>query len=141
MARRRWQIDLRPAYKAALVRARQAIRAGGIESCAVIPRLPSDEQRRPEADYHWLVAAPHPWRKQLSIKGRRLTAGQLVSWMEANGDSIEDASADWDLPVAAVAEAVEYVAHNRKLVEAEFAEDRRRVQPFLTSTCSFRRRP
>jgi uncharacterized protein (DUF433 family) len=162
MARKRWQIDLRPEDESALLRARRALGADGdsetgrallglfsklaaaIESGAVISFLPGDDPRavdalpditsalRPEARYRWLVAAPHPWRKQLSIKGRRLTAGQLVSWMEANGDSVEDAAADWDLPVEAVAEALEYVARNRELVEAEFAEDRRRVEPFLT---------
>jgi hypothetical protein len=61
-----------------------------------------------------------------------MTAGQLVFSIEANGDSIEEAAEDWDLNVEAVAEAVEYVARNRDLVEAEFAEERRRVEPFLT---------
>ncbi len=162
MARRRWQIDLRPEDEAALMRARRALGADGdsetgrallalfgrlaaaIESGSVISFLPGDDPRavdalpdvtealRPEGHYRWLVAAPHPWRKQLSIKGRRMTAGQLVFSMEANGDSIEEAAEDWDLNAEAVAEAVEYVARNRELIEAEFAEERRRVEPFLT---------
>jgi uncharacterized protein (DUF433 family) len=160
--RRRWQIDLRPEDEATLMRARRALGADGdsetgrallalfgrlaaaIESGSVVSFLPGDDPRavdalpdvtgalRPEGHYRWLVAAPHPWRKQLSIKGRRMTAGQLVFSMEANGDSIEEAAEDWDLSAEAVAEAVEYVARNRELIEAEFAEERRRVEPFLT---------
>jgi uncharacterized protein (DUF433 family) len=85
-----------------------------------------------DARYRWLVYVPHQWRKQLSIKGLRLAAGQLVSSMEANRQSIEEAAADWDLDVEAVAEAVDYVARNRQPVEAEFAEERRRTEPFPT---------
>lgn len=162
MGRRRWQIDLRPEDEATLLRARRALAAEGdsetgrallglfakiaaaIEGGAVISFLPGDDPRavdalpevtralRPETRYRWLVSVPHHWRKQLSIKGRRLTTGQLVSSMEANGQSIEDAAADWDLNVEAVAEAVDYVARNRELIEAEFAEERRRTEPFLT---------
>jgi uncharacterized protein (DUF433 family) len=162
VARRRLQIDLRPEDEAMLARARQALGADGdsetgrallglfarlsaaIEGGSIISFLPAEDPRavdalpemtsalRPESRYRWLVAAPHRWRKQLSIKGRRLTAGQLVRWMEANGDTIATAAADWDLPVEAVAEAVEYVARNRQLVDAEFAEERRRVEPYLT---------
>jgi uncharacterized protein (DUF433 family) len=162
MGRRRWQIDLRPEDEATLLRARRVLAADGdsetgrallglfaklaaaIESGAVISFLPGDDPRaidalpevtralRPEARYKWLVAAPHAWRRQLSIKGRRLTAAQLVSWMQANGDSIEATAADWDLDVDAVAEAVEYVAGSRQLIEAEFAEERRRTEHVVT---------
>jgi hypothetical protein len=52
--------------------------------------------------------------------------------MQANGDSIEATAADWDLDVEAVAEAVEYVAGSRQLIEAEFAEERRRTEHVVT---------
>jgi uncharacterized protein (DUF433 family) len=162
MARKRWQIDLRPEDEATLLRARRALGAEGdsetgrallalfsklaaaIEGGSVISFLPGEDARavdalpevtralRPDSHYRWLVAAPHRWRKQLSIKGRRMTAGQLVFAMEASDDTIESAAEEWDLPVEAVAEAVEYVARNRDLIEAEFAEERRRAEPFVT---------
>ncbi len=86
----------------------------------------------PEKRYTWLVAMPHPWRKQLSIAGRRMTAGQLVSIMEANGLDAKAAAEDLALPLEAVLEAVDYVARNRQLVLAEAAEERRRTEPFLS---------
>jgi uncharacterized protein (DUF433 family) len=88
---------------------------------------------RPEVRYRWLVAVQHPWRRQLSIKGRRLTAGQLVASMEANGDTVETAAEEFDLPHEAVAEAIDYVARNRHLVDAELAEERRQTEPFLSA--------
>lgn len=118
--------------------------SAAVEQGTVISFLPGDDPRavdalpeftralRPEKQYTWLVAVPHPWRKQLSIKGRRLTAGQLVDMMEANELSVEAAAHEFDLPLEAVVEAVDYVARNRALVLAEAAEERRRTEPFLT---------
>ncbi len=115
-----------------------------VEAGSVVSFLPGDDPRavdalpeltrslRPEARYRWLVAAPHRWRKQLSLKGRRITAGQLVLSMEANGDSIEAAAREFDLEPEAVAEAVDYVSRNRPLIDAELAEERRRTEPHVT---------
>jgi len=162
MARRRWQVDLRSEDELTLTRVRQVLGAEGdseagrallalfaklsaaVEQGITISFLPGDDPRavdalpeftralRPESRYRWLVAVPHPWRKQLSIKGRRITAGQLVDSMEANDFSIEETAREYDLPAEAVAEAVDYVARNRPLVLAEAAEERRRTEPFLT---------
>jgi uncharacterized protein (DUF433 family) len=161
MGRRRWQVDLRTEDELTLARARQVFGAEGdseagrallglfaklsaaIEQGTVISFLPGDDPRavdafpeftrilRPENRYTWLVAAPHPWRKQLSIKGRRLTAGQLVEAMEAGDLNVEAAARGFELPVDAVIEAVDYVARNRPLVLAEAAEERRRAEPSL----------
>jgi uncharacterized protein (DUF433 family) len=162
MARRRWQIDLRTEDELILARARRVFGADGdseagrallalfsrlsaaIESGTVISFLPGDDPRavdalpeftralRPEAAYRWLVAVPHRWRRQLSIKGRRLTAGQVVDSMEANQLSVEEIAAEFDLPIESVREAVDYVERNRELIDAEFAEERRRTEPFLS---------
>ncbi len=118
--------------------------AAAVEAGSVISFLPGDDPRaldalpeltrslRPESRYRWLVAAPHRWRKQLSLKGRRVTVGQLVLSMEANGDSIETAAREFELEPEAVAEAVDYVSRNRSLVDAESAEERRRTGPQVT---------
>lgn len=162
MSRRRWQIDLRTEDELTLARARRVFGAEGesevgrallalfakvsaaVESGTVISFLPGDDPRaidafpeltralRPESGYRWLVAAPHAWRRQLSLKGRRLTASQLVDVVEANGLSAEAAAAEFDLPVEAVREALDYCARNGELIRAEAAEERRRTEPYLT---------
>ncbi len=35
--------------------------------------------------WQYLIARPHRWRRQLSIKGRNITVGQLVSTIRATG--------------------------------------------------------
>jgi uncharacterized protein (DUF433 family) len=118
--------------------------AAAVEAGSVISFLPGDDSRavdalpevtrslRPEARYRWLVAVPHRWRKQLTLKGRRITAGQLVLSMEANGDPVEAAAREFHLELEAVVEAVDYVSRNRALVDAEMAEERRRAEPHVT---------
>jgi uncharacterized protein (DUF433 family) len=66
-----------------------------------------------------LVRRQHPWRQQLYVKGRNLTARQLVGAMKANQLDAEAAAADYRLPVEAVREALAYVESNRELLETE----------------------
>ncbi|MGH7727704.1 MAG: hypothetical protein ACREM2_02770 [Vulcanimicrobiaceae bacterium] len=162
MKRRRIQIDLRPEDELALDRARRVWGTQGdsetgrallglfsklsaaIEQGTVVSFLPGDDPRavdaipevtsalRPETRYRFLVQVPHPWRKQLSIKGRRITAGQLVNSMEANGWTVATTADQFDLDPLAVAEAVDYVSRNRRLIDAESAEQRRRTEAFVT---------
>ncbi|MGH2429907.1 MAG: hypothetical protein ACRDGV_13685 [Candidatus Limnocylindria bacterium] len=74
--------------------------------------------------WQWLVARPHPWRRQLAIKGRRLLAGRLARTIETNGWSTERAAKEYELPVAAVLEAQRYAAENVDLIDAEETEER-----------------
>lgn len=74
--------------------------------------------------WQWLVARPHPWRRQLAIKGRRLLAGRLARTIESNGWSPERAAREYELPLAAVLEAQRYAAEHSDLVAAEEAEER-----------------
>src|SRR6266478_2472586 len=64
-----------------------------------------------------LVRRQHPWRTQLYVKGRNMTARQLVGSMKANQLDEEAAAADFRLPVEAVREALAYVESNRELLE------------------------
>src|SRR5712692_5509894 len=66
--------------------------------------------------WQYLVARPHRWRRQLSIKGRNMTVGQLVSTIRANGYSPEQAREELELPLAAINEALVYYADNRELM-------------------------
>jgi hypothetical protein len=78
-------------------------------------------ERRETAVEPWqhLVRRDHPWRKQLYVKGRNMTARQLVGSMKANQLDETAAAADFRLPVGAVREAVAYVDTNGELLETE----------------------
>ena len=80
--------------------------------------------------WQFLVARPHAWRRQLSIKGRNMTVGQLVSTIRANRYSPEQASEELELPLAAINEALAYDAENHELIEMEASEERRRLAQF-----------
>lgn len=69
--------------------------------------------------WQFLVRRQHPWRKQLYIKGRNLTARQLVGSIKANRLDDEKAAANYHLPVEAIREALSYVERNQHLLETE----------------------
>jgi uncharacterized protein (DUF433 family) len=77
--------------------------------------------------WQYLIARPHRWRRQLCIKGRNMTVGQLVSTVRANQYTPERAGEELELPVAAINEALAYHAENRELIEMEASEERRRL--------------
>ncbi len=77
--------------------------------------------------WQYLVARPHRWRRQLSIKGRNMTVGQLVSTIGANHYTPEQASDELELPLAAIYEALAYYADHRDLIRLEASEERRRI--------------
>jgi uncharacterized protein (DUF433 family) len=78
--------------------------------------------------YEHLVARPHPWRRQLALKGRNMTVGQLVATMRADALTPEAAAADLDLPIAQVREALAYYEAHPDLVDAELREDAHRLR-------------
>lgn len=69
--------------------------------------------------WQYLVRRQHPWRQQLYIKGRNMTARQLIGAMKANQLDEAAAAADYRLPVEAVREALAYVENNKELLETE----------------------
>ena len=77
--------------------------------------------------YRYLVVRPHPWRRQLYLKGRNMTVGQLVATMGANDLSPEEAAEDMDLPLEQVREALTYYDLHRDLVDLELREEASRV--------------
>jgi uncharacterized protein (DUF433 family) len=159
MARRRWQIELRPAEELALTKlapffgeseseaGREMLRvvsalADAIERGFVVSFLPAETATldafpqltralHPEQSYLYLAPSTHPWRRQWVIKGRRLTTGQLVGQLEANNWDAATAAEELDLPLQAVLEAIDYVSHHRALIDMEAAEERRRVEEKL----------
>ena len=79
-------------------------------------------------NYAYLVARPHPWRRQLSLRGCTMTVGQLVATMRANHLSPEDAADDLDLPLAQIEEALTYYAIHHDLVDGELRQDKERLR-------------
>jgi uncharacterized protein (DUF433 family) len=75
-------------------------------------------------DWTWLVRRDHPWRRQLWVKGRNMTAGDLVRTASIEGWAPEEAAHQFDLPLDAVVEALRYTESARDLIAAEEAENR-----------------
>lgn len=75
--------------------------------------------------YQYLEQRPHPWRKQLFLKGRRMAVVHLVYSMRANHWTAEEAAFDYDLPLGQVEEALLYYQRHRDLIEEEQREERR----------------
>jgi uncharacterized protein (DUF433 family) len=78
-----------------------------------------DVRETPVEPWQYLVRRQHPWRKQLSVKGRNMTARQLVGSMKANHLDEAAVAADHRVPIEAVREALAYVEANRELLETE----------------------
>lgn len=74
--------------------------------------------------YRYLIAKPESWRKQLYLKGRNMTVGQLIYRMRANGLTAEGAAKDMDLPMEQVREAQAYYETHRDLIEKEVEEEK-----------------
>lgn len=77
--------------------------------------------------YKHLVPRPHKGKKQLYVKGRgSLTARGIVGAMHANGLTPAQVAKNFDLPVEAVWECIQYYEENKELVDAEVWEERAR---------------
>jgi uncharacterized protein (DUF433 family) len=79
------------------------------------------------ARWRHLIRRPHRWRRQLGLRDRNITVGQLVSTIRANKLTPEQASEDLELPLEAIQEALAYYAENRELIAGEASEERRRL--------------
>jgi len=99
---------------------------------AFVPPEPSSNGKQlgetPVPPWKYLVRREHSWRMQLYIKGRRLTARQLIGSMLANGFTDEQSAEDYSLPVEAVREALAYVEQNKDLLATEAEIERLMLQ-------------
>lgn len=78
--------------------------------------------------YEHLERRPGSWRRQLHIKGRHLSIAHIVYGMRADKMTIEETAEDYDLPVEAVREALQYYERHRDLVEADQDDERRFIE-------------
>ena len=63
-------------------------------------------------------------KKQLYIKGRKLLASIIWSDMIVNSQSVNEAAKNWDLPIAAIEEAIKYSETHRELIELEVLQQK-----------------
>jgi uncharacterized protein (DUF433 family) len=98
------------------------------DACAGAAETESVPVETPVQPWKHLVARRHPWRKQLSIKGRNMTVRQLLSTVQASRFTEEQAAADLDLPVEAIREALAYARENAALLDYETAYERLRLE-------------
>ncbi len=78
----------------------------------------------PEPAWKHLESRPRSWRRQLYLKERNMTVGQLVSTVYANKYSVEQACANLELPVEVIQEALDYYQANKALIQEEAAAER-----------------
>ena len=79
-------------------------------------------------DWQYLVSRPHAWRKQLYIKGHKLLASIVWQDMVANQLSPEQAAENWDLPLPAIYEVIQYCKSHQELLKLEADEERYRLE-------------
>ena len=75
----------------------------------------------PAAPWKYLAIRRHPWRKQLFVKGRKMTVRVLVGSIKANKLTDEQAAANYDLPVEAIREALAYFEANPEVIALDAA--------------------
>ena len=92
----------------------------------VVPAPQLAPAQEPE-QYTWLEPHPENWRKQLYLKGRNVSVGQLIYSMRANGtlDDPARAAQTFALPAEQVQEALTYYRRHRSLIEAEADAEKR----------------
>ena len=104
---------------------------GNQESANGIPKTSgSDQGKLVEEDvppWKHLVRQPESWRKQLYIRGRRLTARHVVGAMASSGRNTEEIARDFEIPIEAVHEAWAYYELNKDLINREIEEENRGV--------------
>lgn len=78
--------------------------------------------------WQFLVARPHPWRKQLAVKGRKLSASTIWRDILANTMTAEQAADNWDLPLEAIQEVIQYCETHQELLRLEASEEQYRLR-------------
>ncbi|NBD31538.1 MAG: hypothetical protein GVY17_00820 [Cyanobacteria bacterium] len=84
--------------------------------------------QKPKTQWQYLEKRPHPWRQQLYIKGRKLRAFTLWMNMIVNEMTPQQAAENWELPLAAIQEAIEYCETHQDLLEQEAQRERRHLE-------------
>lgn len=107
----------------------QAYRLSVSDRLALISAIVQSLQDIPQTEnWQYLLNRSHPWRKQLYIKGRKLMASTVWQDMVANQLSPEQAAENWDLPLSAIREVIQYCETHQDLLKLEADEERYRLE-------------
>ena len=71
---------------------------------------------------------PQSWRKQLYLKEKRLRASIVWTDMIVNEMTPEEAADNWDLPLEAIKESIEYCETHQDLLKQEALIERRHLE-------------
>jgi uncharacterized protein (DUF433 family) len=81
-----------------------------------------------ETTYQWLEPKPYKkFTRQLGIKGRNMLVWHLVADIVVRDRTPEYVAQNFDLPVEAVQEALDYYYTNKVWIDAEVDEQGRRL--------------
>ena len=78
----------------------------------------------PQTQWQYLEQRPQSWRSSLYLKGKKLRASTVWADMLVNEDTPEAAAENWDLPLAAIEEVIEYCQTHQALLHQEAEEER-----------------
>ena len=82
-----------------------------------------------QVEYRHLEARPRSNYRQLWVKGRHIRAEVLYRLtVGPEPRTPKEVAEDYDLPVEAVIEAVDYSVHNKALLDAERAREEARIR-------------
>ncbi len=81
-----------------------------------------------EKQWQYLERRSHSWRKQLWFKGKRLRPFTVWMTMQIENLTAQEAAENWDLPLAAINEAIAYCEASRELLEREAREEKKRLE-------------
>ncbi len=85
--------------------------------------LTNNDKKIKKTQWQYLESRPQSWRKQLYIKETRIRASVIYSDMKVNQETPEETADNWDLPLAAIEEIIEYCENNQELLKQEAREE------------------
>ena len=82
-----------------------------------------------QVEYQYLEARPRSHYRQLWVKGRHIRAEVLYRCtVGTEPRTPQEVAVDYDLPVEAVQEAIDYARHHQEVLQAERAREAARMQ-------------
>lgn len=83
--------------------------------------------------WQYLESRPHPWKRELFVKGQRVRAGVIYSSMIANHRTQRETARAWNLPLEVIEEVVRYCEANWPLISRENERERESAERSGTS--------
>jgi len=88
-------------------------------------------------DWKFLTPSKHFWRKQLFVMGSKVPVSDVLAAMQADRQTIEEATAFWNFPREAIVEILAYCEANKDLLAEEEAEELRLSNTWGVGECAY----